>query len=200
MTVQARAQAMLALVDSDRDRRRAAILDDARQRAQAMLGDARHKARASMRATFEDARRQHQEQVDAAQARLQTRRRMAEQARARALLGEAWQRLPAALQRQWQDGAGRRAWVAHMLEIGQQKLAPGVWHITCAADWPEAERREAAALAGPRVELQFDDDPKIAAGLRIRVGGAVIDGTLDGLLTERAEISARLLAAMETGA
>ena len=51
--------------------------------------------------------------------------------------------------------------------------------------------RRARGGAGGRV--RFEADPRLRAGLRISADGNVVDGTLDGLLADRADIGAQLL-------
>ncbi len=59
----------------------------------------------------------------------------------------------------------------------------------------EAIRGELAAEHG--VECRFDEDARVRAGLRISANGNVVDGTLDGLLADRADIGSQLLHLLE---
>lgn len=198
MTIETRTEQLLTLVANDRDTRRDAILADARARTAALRAEAHRKARAQVSEAFLDERRRSTERIESARARLQSQRRAATQDRARALLDAAWQRLRPALCARWQDPTQRKAWVAHLLAEAQRRLTPGMWHITYAAGWPDAEQRAAAtALREIGVRIQLEVDPAIKAGMRIRDGGNVIDGTVDGLLDDHAEIGARLLVALE---
>lgn len=198
MTVEARTDSLLSLVESDRDRRCETILADARRSTALLHAEAHQKARARMRAAFLDERRQSAERVHAARARLQSRQRAQAQEHADALLAAAWQRFPAALQARWRDPVQRAAWIAHMLAFAQRVLPPGTWQIDHAAGWPETEQQASGvALHKAGIELQFACIAEAAAGMRIRAGNTVIDGTVEGLLADRAEIGARLLFSLE---
>lgn len=201
MTIERRMQALLAIVEEDRRKQVDAILGEARARAAAQLRDAHREARERMRSAFADERRQRAERVHAAQANLQTRRRLTTQQRATALLGLAGQRLPEALAARWHAPQTRHAWVAHVVAQAKAALPARRWRIDHAPDWPAAERdvlvaqlaREGAAPPELRA------DATIGAGLRITGEGTVVDGTQAGLLRDRAENGARLLAYLDAG-
>lgn len=199
MSVDRQTQALLTLVEADRAKKCNAILDEARARVVALLAEAHADARRRMRAAFVEERARRDERVAAARANLQTRRRLASQRRASALLAEGWRKLPAELTRRWRDADARRQWVASVVAGARELLPRSGWRITHAPDWPAAERdalaRELAGATGAAPE--FVVDANAGAGLRIAAGGNVIDGTLAGLVADRAEIGARLLQLLE---
>lgn len=192
---EAPARALLELVAADRERQCSLVLDAARDRADAQRKQARSAAGARLRAVFAEQRRQRDAHVAAARARLATQRRLHEQQRSAALLRMAWQQLPAALLARWQQPAARAQWVAQVLAWARERLAGEAWRVVHAPDWPAAER--AAAAQGLAAGTQFDADPAISAGLKVQCGGNSIDGTLAGLLAERADIEAALLYQLE---
>ena len=200
MTIERRMQALLDIVESDRRTQVEAIVGEARAVVATLLGQANRAARERMRQAFADERRQRDERVHAARANLQTRRRLAAQRCSSALLELTWRRLPDALLARWRDSAARRTWIAHVLALARTSLPPLRWQIDHEPGWPTAERDEVAAKITRDVGATpvFRADGKIRAGLRIAGGGAVIDCTLDGLLRDRAENGARLLAYFET--
>ncbi|HYR00008.1 MAG TPA: hypothetical protein VET86_08190 [Casimicrobiaceae bacterium] len=196
MTVARQAEALLAIVEADRAAKCGAILDAARAQAAALVADAHAAARARMRAAFAEERELVAARIAAAQANLETRRRIARQQRAAALLAAAWEKLPAALLARWRDPHARRAWAATVAEDARRVLPRSAWTIAHAPGWPEAER---AAFAGELsaangIDASFVEDPAVRAGLRIAADHNVVDGTQEGLLADRAEIGARLLA------
>lgn len=191
MNTEDKTQALLELIAADRDRQCEATLDDAHQRAASLLAEARATARKRLREAFASERAHAEERLAAARARLQTARRMHEQKRSALLLARAWRLLPEELMRRWGDETARLAWVRHIVEAGREVLPPGDWRIEHAPRWPSAEQGSLAQELGFRPE--FFADPAIRAGLRIRTHGNVLDGTLDGLLADRAEIGAQLL-------
>jgi hypothetical protein len=138
--------------------------------------------------------------VAAARANLQTCRRLALQRRSAALLAEGWRKLPDELLRRWRGPAARRAWVASVVASARDVLPHTGWRITHAPDWPQAERdelaRELTEALGAAPE--FVVDAAAGAGLRIAALGNVVDSTLSGLMTDRAEIGAQLLHLLES--
>lgn len=202
MNLQRPEQALLELVETDRRQKCDAILAEAQGRGSVVLEQAHADARARMRKAFEEERLRRDARVDAARANLQTRRRLADQQRAAALLASGWKRLPEELLRRWRAPELRRRWIAAVVAGARASLPAAAWRIIHAPDWPAEERdairTELAAASG--AECRFDEDPRIRAGLRISANGNVVDGTLDGLLSDRAEIGSQLLHLVETGA
>ena len=197
--LQASLQALLDLVDGDRERQCAQIVGEARARAAALRNQAQAEARTRMRQTFVEQRRTLQAQVAAAQARLATQQRLHAQHRTSLLLGLARQQLPAALQDRWVQPAARAAWVAQVLDVAHARLPATRWRIVHAGDWSADERAAAAASLAQRdhVETDFAADAGMAAGLKVLAGGNVVDGSLQGLLAETDEVDAALLRRLE---
>jgi len=103
------------------------------------------------------------------------------------------------LARRWLEAPSRQAWVARVVREARAVLPPGRWRIEHARLWPQEERDSLGAeldraLGSPPEFMENDD---IRAGLRISAGGNVIDGSLAGLVGDRADIGARLLRHME---
>jgi hypothetical protein len=199
MTLAAREQALLDLVEADRTLRCDKIMSEARASAAATLAAARAEALGRIRSTFASERERRAARVAAAGAKLQTHRRLHDQRRAAALVTEGWLRLPVALRARWQQRQSQRAWVECVIAAARVALPRGTWRIVHAPRWPDEERaalcRSLAAELGASPQLVADDT--IQAGLRVAAGRIVIDGTLDGLLADRSEIGAGLLRHLE---
>jgi hypothetical protein len=192
--------ALLGLIEADRARQCAQILGDANGRAAALRAQAHAEARARMRQAFAEQRLLLRERIAAAQARLATHRRLHEQQRTAALLRLAWEQLPGELLALWQQPASRADWVAHVLASARARMPRGPWRIVHAPDWPGAEQQALAQalVAESGVAPLFEADASVGAGLKIVANGNVIDGTLAGLLADRAEFEARLLHQLES--
>ena len=199
MNLEQPTRALLDLIETDRARRCAQMLGEAHGRAAALLSQAHADARARMRQAFAEQRQRRHERIAEAQARLATQRRLHAQQRHAALLQRMWLQLPEALLARWQQPAARVAWVAHVLTDARAHLPRGAWRIVHAPDWPPAEQQPhlpaltEASGSAPR----FEADAAIRAGLKVVANGNVIDGTLDGLLADRAAIEASLLRELE---
>jgi len=200
MTLESQAQALLDLVEADRERQVAAILDQARGRAAALHSQAHAEARKRMREAFAEQRALHRDRLAAATARLATQRRLHEQQRSAGLLQRAWERLPDELLQLWRDPAARAAWVATVIAAATARMPRGPWRIVHASDWPVAEQHTLRAgwPMGPDALPSFEPDAQIRAGLKVAAGGNLIDGTLDGLLADRGDIESRLLRLLES--
>lgn len=195
MTVEARMNALLALVEADRARRCAAIEADADARAAAIVATAHAAARARMRDAFAEERARSDERIEAVGAELATRRRLARQRRAVALLEVARTELPVALTARWRDDDTRAAWLATVLTAAAAVLPHGPWRIAHPAPWAgreqEAFARAVAAHTGTAPE--FRPDAGIAAGVKVLAGVNIVDGTAGGLLADTDAVGARLL-------
>jgi len=199
MTLAARQQALLDLVEADRTLRCNTILGEARAGTAATLAAAHAEARARMRSTFAQERTRGAASVAAAHARLQTHRRLHDQRRAAALLAAGWRKLPEALGARWQQPESRRTWVESVIAAARAALPKAAWRIVHAPGWLDAERARlgASLTAELGASPQFVADATIQAGLKVAAGGIAIDATLDGLLADRDEIGAGLLRHLE---
>lgn len=197
--LQASLQALLDLVDGDRERQCAQVLGEARARATALRSQARAEARTRLRQTFEAQRHALQAQVAAAQARLATQQRLHAQQRTSLLLGLAQRQLAAALHARWVQATARATWVAHVLDVAHARLPAQGWRVMHAGDWPADEAAAVAAALAQRGhgDAAFEADAGMAAGLKVSAGGNVVDGSLHGLLAEADEIDAALLRHLE---
>ncbi len=200
MNIELPTRALLDLIEADRALQCARILGEANARAAALHAQAHGEARARMRQAFAEQRLRWREHIAAAQARLATHRRLHEQQRSAALLRLAWEQLPGELRALWQQPAARSAWVSGVLASARARMPPGPWRIVHAPDWPAAERLASAQAPGADAGAQptFEADAGIAAGLKVVCEGNVIDGTLGGLLADRADVEARLLRRLES--
>jgi hypothetical protein len=199
MTLDRRTEALLALVEEDRRAKCGAVVEEANERARALLAQAHADARAQVRAAFAEERARAATAVAAARARLATRRRLYEQQRAAALLATGLARLPGVLRDAWRDEALRATWVDAVVASALAALPRTTWRIAHPPAWPAAEQHAVAARLAPALAdaPSFAGDATIDAGVRIAAGGNAIDGTLAGIVADRATIGARLLGLLE---
>jgi len=202
VTVDRQTQGLLDLVEADRRQKCQAIVAEAQAEADVILRQAHADARARMRKAIEEERLRRDARVDAARANLQTRRRLADQQRDAALLAAGWKALPDELLRRWRTPDLRRLWVSAVVASARASLPGSEWRIAHAPDWPAAEREEilAGLVAARGSACVLGGDTGIRAGLRISANGNVVDGTLDGLLADRAETASQLLHLLGSGA
>jgi hypothetical protein len=198
-TVDSQMQALLTLLEDDRQRQCEALIADAQARAGSVLRQAQVDARTRMRAAFAAERQRLDEQLKAAAARLQTEHRLSEQERRAQLLSLAWDMLPEALLQRWQDPDRRTKWVAQAIDSAQRLLPHDSWSLRVAPGWPAHEREQALQSVAGRLGAMPDcsEAADLQAGLLITAGGNRLDATLGGLLADRGAIEARLLDHLE---
>jgi hypothetical protein len=189
------ASALLETLRADRERRCRAELDAAAERARSIERAARAEARAKFAAARELERQRYEQALQRARAAVDTRLRERAHASGRALVASAWQQLPAALVRQWQDAGGRAHWIRRAVQEARRRLRGTDWQVEHAPGLTDAERRQCVADGAPAA--RFAEDPALDAGLRIRAEGAVLDATVAGLLADRERVTAGLLAVLE---
>ena len=198
----ARIGPLLAVVEAYRREACERSLAQARAEALAIVGQGRGEARQRVHRAVEEEKTRSRTQLAAASAHLQTLRRHHRQEQTSALLAAAWERLVSALRQRWHDPALRRAWTAQLLREAREVLPGGAWEISHPPDLPEDElqRLREWVPASPGQPVQWRADAQLAVGLRIRASGVVLDGTLDGLVRDRARLQGELLAALEAAA
>lgn len=199
VTLESRAQALLDLVQAETARRRDAILGEAHDRVAALLKQAHAEARDRVRQAFVQERQRGAERVAAAQAQLDTRRRLYQQRRASTFLALAWQRLPGILLRRWAQDGARRTWVGLVVAGAGAVLPRSSWTIAHPPTWSTAEQQELAGAVGRDygAKVKFVADSAIRAGLKISADGNLVDGSVDGLIADQDTIGGRLLHRLE---
>jgi hypothetical protein len=195
MPLERKTQALIDLVQGATASRRDELIGAAKSRAKALFREAHAEARRKMQRAFEDERRRARERLAAAQATLETRRRLALQRRNAALLDVGWQMLPDALVERWQHEGMRARWIARALAAARQALPKHGWRIVYPPEWSDAERDALVETIVRETGLapELHPDPALRAGIAIVTDGTTIDATLAGLLADRADIGASLL-------
>lgn len=196
MKIEAREQALLQLVDDYRERSCRRILSDAQRRSREMLELVYEKERAALHERVSAERARAQALIDAARAERATRQRRLREQQDQAVLNALWPALRRLLERQWADAAQRQHWIQGALERAIKRLPKGAWVLRHAKDWPEAERlaqlQQVHSHTG--VAPSTRADAGLSAGLVIESNGAVLDASLEGLISDRGQLEARALA------
>jgi hypothetical protein len=200
MNVEERAKGLLNLVEAYRRDECREVIDRARAEASGILRRAWRAERAHLHASVEAERTRARALIQAARAERATRERASGDRRNARLLALAWPRLTAILRRRWLDPRAREAWAAQALASALDALPPGQWTVHHAPDWPAPEQAAPCVAAAGRLAKRgapapkFRADPDLDAGLVVECGAARLDASLAGLLQDRANLEARLLA------
>jgi hypothetical protein len=195
MNLEEREQGLLKLVEDYRDTECRALLDTARAEAQGLIKRTYLSERARLHQRVVSERAGARSRIHAAQAERDTRERAGGERANAALLDAAWPRLHETLMARWQDPAARDAWIDSVVAEAERLLPKGPWTLRH-ADAPAADWQALAVTLATRLghEPRLVADQSLAAGLRIECAGAVLDGSLEGLLRDRGRIESRLLA------
>lgn len=202
MKIEEREQGLLKLVEDYREGECRALLKAAESEAAELIRAAYGRERARLHERVIAERAQARARVHAARAERDTRERAgADRANAR-LLELAWPLLCEALLQRWQDPDARRAWVRHAADQALKSLPHGRWRVRHPPGFESADRTELVEtlVAGLGSEPSLVTDGSLAAGLIIEGGEARLDASLEGLLSDRTRLEARLLALMANGA
>lgn len=172
-----------------------ALATQARADSSAVLKQAQLKARRHLRSTLAPELERFATEIALSRSRLMTLRRVREQRRLAAVLRQAWPRLTHALRERWDSSSGRACWVLHHLSIALVALPAKGWVIQHPQNWPAGEREQLNQWLQTQgiTGAAFEDDAELLAGIRVVCGLNVLDASLDGLLSDRAQIEGRLL-------
>jgi len=150
------------------------------------------------RAVADERQRRRHALLEAA-SRMETREQRSAHTRYEQVLEVAWPRLLVALEERWRHRDGRRSWSAMLVDEAVSAIEAKTWTVEHPADWSSDDQSWFVEACSDRAipPPVFLVDPGISAGLRVRLGDACLDGTLDGLLANRHEVEARILGMWE---
>jgi vacuolar-type H+-ATPase subunit E/Vma4 len=176
----------------DKLRKRAGI------QAERIVEGAYKKARERTMRSVEEARSQSIQDLKMAEASLQTQIRLARHKLDEAFLEQAWIQLRDALCARWQDAELRNQWISEIVNEADASLISREWSLECPDSLSDTECEQLKAqldtLGLDSLEMKPGDD--MNAGLRICAGGACIDGSVEGLLRQKARIEEMFLASI----
>jgi vacuolar-type H+-ATPase subunit E/Vma4 len=175
------------------------LLREAKNQARELKRSARRKLHAQVRDAVRDERRRREKALQMAEHRIRAEAGQRMQVLYAGLLEDGWPALVDELEQRWSDARTRASWCDMVAIQALDAFGRSVWTIEHPADWTNADReRMEHTLASHGVPpATFAPDPSASAGLRVRHGSACLDGTIEGLLADRARVEGRLLAAWE---
>jgi len=199
MNVEARERELLAVIEAYQADECARLAAAAREEGARLLAQAHREARRRVHRVVTEERVRVQAQLRAAESELATLRRMREQRTALTLIEAAWKALRPALEQRWADPAARAAWMRTVVAQARAHLPPGAW----VASHPpglaptEHESLRALLLEASGQEPVLTPAQGMKAGITLRSGHAVLDGSMEGLLASREWVESRLLGLLE---
>jgi hypothetical protein len=192
----AQVQRLLDIVQGYQQQQCDALLSQAQQESQDIVRQAYRLASRNIHADIQLTRQHIRDTMAAARAKQHTLMMQQSHSAATSFLEQCWQALQPSLNARWQQLDCRRQWVDNILATATAVLPVGDWMIEHPADFSAAEQQQLVdqtqALAG--VEPRLNSAADLSAGIRISADGASVDGSLDGLLSDRSSLEALLLA------
>jgi hypothetical protein len=194
--VAAQLESLLRIIESHRDTHCREAIESAERRAREIKHSARHEARLRMGEAIRQQRARGHQRIETYRAQVQTRIRRHEHTIALSMLERCRENLGRALQARWQDREARAEWIEALIEQGRATLPRQPWRVEHPEGWDRAELTPWVATVRTHAgaEPEFVSQSGIVAGLRLVVGKARLDGTLDGLVADREAIEAQLMA------
>ena len=172
-----------------------AIMTAAQSGARATISQARSTARSRVHAAIAEMRREGPLRLARAKAQLETDLRAHERQQAARAIAKALPLLRDALNERWRDARDRRSWTDEVARLAVARLHHGNWLLEHPPDWTSEEQKAFIEAMGSNdgIEIAFDADKQLTAGLRIKADQATLDATPEGLLADAPTIVALLL-------
>ncbi|WP_455200575.1 hypothetical protein [Kaarinaea lacus] len=194
--VDAQVQRLLEIVEAYRKQQCDALITQAKQDSQHIVRQAYREARVRMRQDIQDSREHMRNELSSARAKLHTLMMQQRHEADQRFLEQSWNLLAAKLQARWQQPKQRQAWVQKIV-LNAGKMVPGKdWLVEHPKDWTSDEQKKLRSQVNNKFtgKLKFKNATDISAGIRIVTDGAVIDGSLQGLMANRIDIESIFLA------
>jgi hypothetical protein len=172
------------------------IVANAERQSKQALRDTQQKLFERRRQALRVERQHRAHELLTAKSRIETQERRRAFARHEKVLQMAWPQLLATLEKRWADAEQRHAWCAMVVSEASGALMGTDWVVEHAGDLAKQDRDAITRhlQCASAIFVACDD---ITSGLRIRAGTACVDGTAEGLLGDRHDVEALLLAAWE---
>jgi len=191
--VDAQLQRLLEIVSDFRQQQCDELLRQAQLQSRQMVRHTYHNARARLRNHILEDRQQLAESVSATRARRHTFSMQQKHQANRKFLNDSWELLKQRLTQRWQQPQNRQLWIQGVVEVALQYLSSTAWQIDHGKQWSASDKKQLIEAVSDK-SLTFKELESIDAGILIKSGGATVDGTLDGLLSDRERIESEFLA------
>jgi hypothetical protein len=192
-------EAVLSALKAQQDRRCREIERENDRQSEQLLSDSRRRVRQRVHKAVVEERRHRETALLDARHRIETAERRKVQQHYRTYLHEAVPLLTAELGERWRHDDSRRTWCEMVNGEAAGWLASDPWTVEHPGDWSgeDTDWLEQAFTARGLPKPVLSEDAGITAGLRVRLGSACLDATIDGLISNIHAVEGRLLAAWE---
>lgn len=194
--VDAQLQRLLEIVEDFKRQQCEVLLEQARQQSQQVISHTYRNARTRLRTYILEDRQQLQQSLASVRAKQHTFVMQQKHQASRIFLNDSWDLLTSKLVQRWQNAKQRQLWVQAIADVAIVSLPASNWQVAYGGEWSKADEKYFLAYISSQsnktVSIQAGSD--IDVGIRIEGGGAVVDGTLQGLLSDRVRIESEILA------
>ena len=194
--VDAQVQRLLEIVEAYRKEQCDALITQAKLDSRHIIRQAYRDARIRLHQDVQNSREHMRSELSSARAKLHTMMMQQRHQADQRFLEQSWNLLAAKLQARWQQPKQRQAWVQKIV-VNAIKMVPGKdWLIEHPKNWAGDEQKQLRIQVNDKYtgRLKFNCVAEITAGIRIVTDGAVIDGSLQGLMADRNGIESIFLA------
>ena len=194
--VDAQLQRLLEIVDEFKKQQCEELLNQAREQSRQVVRHSYRNARTRLRTHILEDRQQLNQSLASVRAKQHTFVMQQKHQASRMFLDDSWEILTSKLVERWQNAGQRQSWVKAIADIAIASLPSSEWCVSCGGDFSKSEHKQLREYitAKSETKVEIKTVPDIRAGIRIEAGGAVVDGTLQGLLSDRVRIESEILA------
>lgn len=195
------AEALMELLEQSRETQCRELKERAEIEARETRRRARRQGRERVSRAAREERARLEREVRLVEAEIETEQRRRERLRDLALIEAGREALQEALAARWQDREQRLQWAVATMQEAREVLFGREWALEHPADWAEEERDAAVLYARERCGAEVTATPAedLAAGLRLRCRGALVDMSVAGLMANGRAIEGALLAEIAKG-
>lgn len=194
--VDAQVQRLLDIVQEYQTQQCDELLFRAQDESRQIVRQAYHEARQRLHQDIQHSRNRMQQELFAMRAKQHTMMMQQRHQAERRFLNQSWELLAEKLLSRWAEEKQRSAWIKKII-LAAHKVIPGrKWQV----EFPDQMSKQAQQAVREQItesyspQASFVAVSSIQAGLRISADGAVVDGSLQGLMTNRGRIESLFLA------
>lgn len=194
--VDAQVKRLLEVVNDYQNQQCELLLKQANDQARQIVRHTYHNARVRLQTSIQEDRQQLEQSLASVRARRHTFIMQQKHQAARQFLDDAWHLLTSRLIKRWKNAEQRQLWVSTVIDTAINSLPAADWLIEYEENWEKSEREQIQQYINEKSAktINFKTTNGIEAGIRISADDAVVDGTLQGLLSDRVRIQSEILA------
>lgn len=194
--VDAQVQRLLEVVSEYQKQACSTLLNSAETQSRQIVSQAYTLARNRLRLDVQESRQQMESALFSAKAKQHTFLMQQKHQVDRGFLDKAWELLESQLIKRWSDPQNRAAWIQNIVQVAGSVLTTDQWLIDCPQSLKNNEKQQIHRMISNEftVTFQFNSDPALLAGIRIKTKDTVVDGSIPGLLADRVGVESAFLA------